>query len=223
MNTNPTIALYTCNFGNYRNEFQHYLDCNIDKTIDCFLFTDNTTDVHKLKNWNICHINTPPDDEIMHGSRWASKQVKFILPEMLKKYDIIVWIDNKIFKKKRKINNITYEYIIEIINKYPSDNIFNIKHFGRKTPHEEIQKTIDCKLENKEEGLVFLNHIKDYTSSFLLPDTCIIIRKNNTHVNEAFEYCFELLKHHKLKRDQNVYNFALDSKKITPVILTDIF
>ena len=74
-------------------------------------------------------------------------------------------------------------------------------------------------IENKESGEIFLNYINNHISKFDLPDTCLIIRKNTPIVNEAFEYCFMLMHKHKLKRDQNIYNYALDKKEITPIML----
>ena len=52
--TNIKIALYACNFGNYRNE----LDCDfellkVSPGIDKFLFTDQT-DISS-DTWNIVH------------------------------------------------------------------------------------------------------------------------------------------------------------------------
>ena len=60
---------------------------------------------------------------------------------------------------------------------------------------------------------------KEYVSNFPLPDTCVIIRKNNKQVNSAFEYCYELMKIYKLKRDQNVYNICMDHYDIIPQLL----
>ena len=41
----------------------------------------------------------------MDSYRWTSKYIKFILPEKLKDYDVIIWIDNK---KMSEINILTY-------------------------------------------------------------------------------------------------------------------
>jgi hypothetical protein len=38
-------------------------------------------------------------------------------------------------------------------------------------------------------------------------------------MNEAFEYCFELMQKYKLQCDQNLYNYALDCKNISPIVL----
>ena len=215
------IALYSCNFGNYRDEFSNFYNTIFDKNIDYFLFTDkkitDEEEIENLKNWNICNIDILPSDEIMDGCRWTSKYVKFILPENLRKYDIIIWSDSKNFKKNI-FSQITYEKIIERLNNYPNYDVFNWKHPERNTAQEELLETIHYNLENKEPGEYFLNFIKDHVSKFNLPDTCIIIRKNNLIINEVFEYCFELFKKFKLKRDQNIYNFAFDTKKITPIL-----
>ena len=59
----------------------------------------------------------------------------------------------------------------------------------------------------------------NFDEKFDLPDTAVIIRKNELAVNIAFEYCIELMSTYKLKRDQNIYNFALDEKNVKPILL----
>jgi hypothetical protein len=213
------LAIYTCNFGDYRNEIKLYYNCFFDKNIDYFLFTNKKfteVEINKLQNWNICNIDTLESDDIMDGFRWTSKYVKFILPENLKEYDVIIWVDNK---KIPELVKLTYENIIKIINKYPASDVFNLKHPDRKTAQEELLETIRTDVENKQAGEYFLNYIRGFISKFDLPDTCIIIRRNNLLINETFEHCFNLMKKYKLKRDQNIYNFAFDEKNITPVLL----
>ena len=64
------VVLYSCNFGDYRNEFTLYNDDFFDKNIDYFLFTDKKltdNDINKLHNWNICNIDILESDEIMDG------------------------------------------------------------------------------------------------------------------------------------------------------------
>ncbi|MEX0597983.1 MAG: hypothetical protein WD512_15950 [Candidatus Paceibacterota bacterium] len=219
------IAVYSCNIGNYRNEFSNYFNAILDKNIDYFLFTDktlNNEERSKLSNWNVCNIDALPSDEIMNDNRWTSKYIKFVLPENLKNYDIVIWIDNKMFKPHHKINSMNYDDIVKLLKIKPNTLVFNIKHPDRKTIQEELRKTISLNLENKISGNFFLKYVKNYNSKFILVDTCFIIRKNNLTVNNAFEYCFNLLKKYKLKRDQNVYNYALDQQNIKPFILDDL-
>ena len=216
------IAIYSCNFGNYRNEFPYYYNVQFDDKIDYFLFTDRNpsqNEMIKLNKWKVCRIPIPQSDHIMDGARWASKHVKFIVPPELITYDIIVWIDNKRFIEKDNMNMITYDKIMTILNKYPNHSIFNVNNLHRRRIHQELEETIKIGYENEIAARNFLEVIKYYTSTFNLPDTCVIIRKNTPHVNEAFAYCYELMKIHGLKRDQNVYNYAMDSKKITPMLL----
>jgi hypothetical protein len=215
------VALYSCNFGNYRNEFKLYYNVKFDKNIDYFLFTDkicSEDETNKLRNWNISNVDILENDEIMDKFRWTAKYVKFILPEILKNYDIIVWVDNK---RIADVSKLTYEHIMKIINKYPRCDVFNIKHPCRNTAQEELLETIKLGLENNKSGVYFLKYIRNFISKFRLPDTSVIIRRNNQVINETFEYCFTLMKEYKLKRDQNIYNFAFDQKKITPVLLNN--
>jgi hypothetical protein len=218
------IALYTCNFGNYRNEFNNFYNKKniFDKNIDYFLFTEKTIceeEYNKLNGWNICNVNLLEKNETMDANRLTSKYIKFLLPEKLKNYDIIVWVDSKIINDNNVMKNLTYEVIINLFQSHKNNLIFNFKHPIRETMQQELKVTIQRFIENKESGEKFLNYIKNYTSKFDLPNTCLIIRKNISIVNEAFEHCFMLMNKNKLKRDQNIYNYALDQKEITPIML----
>jgi hypothetical protein len=216
------IAIYSCNFGNYRDEFKHYYNVQFDDKIDYFLFTDrnlNQKEIIRLGKWKICTIPALRSDKVMNGSRWMCKHVKFILPNELSTYDIVIWIDNKRFIQKDKMNTITYDQIMEIINKYPKRVVFNVHHLLRRRIQQELQETIRVGCENPNGAKKFLEVVKHYVSTFELTDNCVIIRKNNQQVNEAFAYCFELMKTYELRRDQNVYNYAMDSKNITPMLL----
>jgi hypothetical protein len=54
-----TIAIYSCNFGNYRNEIKLYYNNFFDDKIDYFLFTDKTfteSEIKELKKWNVNNI-----------------------------------------------------------------------------------------------------------------------------------------------------------------------
>lgn len=221
------IALYTCNIGNYRDEFKNYYNAVLDQNIDYFLFTDQkltNIEINKLHNWTICKVDVLPSDNIMGSNRWTSKYIKFILPEILKSYDIIVWNDSKNYNAENIsiMGSVTYQDIMKVLTKYPNAYIINLQNQFRKTPQEELKETIKLKYENKEPGHVFLNYIKNFVSSFCLVDTCFIIRKNNIKVNETYENCFNALKEYNLKRDQNIYNYVLDQNKLTPVVL-DIY
>ena len=215
------IAIYTCNFGNYRNEFRFFYNTFFDKNIDYFLFTDKIISEEentKLNKWTVCNIPLLEGDEIMDSNRLTSKYVKFVLPDKLHNYDVIVWVDNKIISKTYFINFLTYNKIINLFQSY-NTLVFNIKHLERKTIQEELELTIKLNIENAESGQYFLNYINNYISKFDLPDTCLIIKKNDQNVNDAFENCFALMTKYKLKRDQNIYNYALDEKGITPILL----
>ena len=49
----------------------------------------------------------------MDSFRWTSKYVKFILPNKLKDYDIIIWIDNS---QLFNLNKYKYNDIIQLFN-----------------------------------------------------------------------------------------------------------
>lgn len=133
-------------------------------------------------------------------------------------YDVIIWIDSKI----ADTTIITCGKILNLWKQYTDTEIFNLRHPQRNTPQEELTETMAMRIENITPARYFLKMIHNITFNFTLPDTSIIIRKNTATVNAALAYCFELLRTYKLKRDQNVYNYALHMKQIVPTMLSTI-
>ena len=109
-NSVPKVAVYGCNFGNFRGELDKGIDKIIfDPKIDYYFFTDN--EKMETKNWKKVIYNKVKGDNIMDSNRWSSKNVKFNLPDVLKKYDIIVWYDSKIVNKEL-VEMLNYNEII---------------------------------------------------------------------------------------------------------------
>ena len=199
------ICAYSCNFGNYRNEL---LKNNIDsikvsKDVDYYFFTDNI--LLKSHKWNIIRPSLIEKDSVMDSYRWTSKYIKFVTPDIIKQYDIIIWCDNKSLKY---INNLNSKSIINFFKNYKY-KLVNIKHPTRNTLQEELKITMKLKLENIINGQKFLNETKNIIYNTPLTDTTFIIRKNDKSTNDLFENVYKLMKDNGLKRDQNVYNHAI--------------
>ena len=213
------VVVYSCLFGNYRNDispFNSLSKDNLDPKNDYYFFTDNN-DIVK-EGWNIIYMPLiPSNNTIITSARLTSKYIKFITPKILESYDILIWIDCK-----QVSNKIIYKNIIDLLEKYPEYDIFNLQHPVRKTIQEELEITIRTKVENKEYGTEFLKKILEFKSPFVLPETCIIIRKNTSSTNDVFEHCYALINTYKLQRDQNIYNYACYEKNIIPLILPTI-
>jgi hypothetical protein len=211
------IAVYTCNFGNYRNELKIVINnkFEFDKKIDYYIFTDN--EKIDLQKWKIIHTPLLSSDETMNKYRWTSKYVKFVLPDILKEYDYVIWIDSNMMNL-----NLKYDNILNLINKYPLIDIFNNKHPNRNNIQEELNITIKLKLENIIPAKNFLEYIKDFKSIFSLPASGIFLRNTKEKTNQLFELCFQLMKDFKLKRDQNIYNYACSKTDIIPLVLPEL-
>jgi len=213
------IAVYTCNFGNYRNDisyFKSFTKEKLDPQIDYYMFTDNNSITSN--EWKIIYTPLIPSNKhVITSHRLTTKYVKFTPPDILDTYDILIWIDCK-----KLSNKIIYKNIIGLVEKYPEYDIFNLRHPSRTSIQEEIDFTIRARVENKEHGNEFLTIISDFKSPFTLPDTCIIIRKNTTFTKDVFNQCYNLINTYKLKRDQNIYNYAFYGKDKIPLILPTI-
>ena len=202
------IAAYSCNFGDYRNELRRGIDrFEYDRSIDYFFFTDNL----QLKSaiWKIVQVPLLQGDNVMDANRWTSKFIKFVLPEILATYDVVIWCDSKLLKRgfrldKSKIGNLCRNY-----------TLVNYKHPDRNTLQEELTFTMDIGLENSS-GKLFQAEIADKKYTTPLADTCFIIRKTDNETNALMARVFELLKEKGLKRDQNIYSHAIDDVQYPP-------
>ena len=82
----PKIAIYSANFGNYRNELNYGID-NIyfDRNIDYYFFTDNQN--LKSNKWRVIYHKLLPALPFINSTRLTSKYLKFKQNGILKDYD----------------------------------------------------------------------------------------------------------------------------------------
>jgi len=199
-----TIAVYSANFGNYRNELKTGIDnVHFDKNIDYYFFTDNKE--IKSNKWKVILINLQPNLNFLNSYRHTSKHIKFIVPQILKKYDIIMWIDTKC------LNNIKFskDKIIKFTEKQNNKSMFFMKHFCRKTAQEEIKVTTKLNLESKVNGAKFLNKINNMKFNTHLPDTQCIVYNRTVNNISLLKKIYDTLIAEGLRRDQNVIQYVL--------------
>jgi hypothetical protein len=206
----PKIAVYCVNYGNYRNELKYGIDnIYVDKNIDYYFFTDNKT--LKSKKWNIIYTDLKKKTKNMDSYRHTVKFIKFNNQSVLKKYDILIYVASK------RIDNIKFSYkkILNLIKSNRKEFYF-IKHPNRKTSQEELLLTTSntrngdfFTIENKLNGLIFYNKIKNIKYNTNLVDLCCVIRINNKKNNYVWNSIYNLLMFNGLKRDQNVIQHGL--------------
>ena len=98
---------------------------------------------------------------MINENRLTAKNIKWNVPSILHKYDILIWIDTKALKIIN--NNIPIDKIYDLFSPPNQNKLFFWKHPVRTIPTEEIKVTIDWKLENPSEarnfGLKFVDFI----------------------------------------------------------------
>ena len=213
--TNIKIALYACNFGNYRNELNCDLELlKVSPGIDKFLFTDQT-DISS-DTWNIVHTEVKEqqkDDDIPEGKKMV-RQLKYILPSLLTGYDFLIYIDAKYIKvgkvglsKYHRKNILRYP---EVIKRMEGKNLLHEKHRWRETCQEELTITIRNKKESEHYGTQFLKEVEHRNHRMPLVDLGYFIRRVNKETEHLFKKVNEKLENVKLHREQNVYCFVVD-------------
>ena len=200
------IAIYSCNFGNYRNEIINSIDdMETNKNIDYYFFTDNKE--IKSDIWNIIIVPLQEELEFIDANRHTAKYVKFIVPEILKQYEKIIWVDSKVIAGKI-ISDFSEEKINNVFKKSINNNsLFIMKHPWRKTLQEELNFSIRCNVENKIQGELFKNKITDLKFNTHLLDSCCIMYNNSSENISLFKKIYDVLIYNGLKRDQNIISY----------------
>jgi len=204
------IAIYSANYGNYRNEINNGIDfVTFDSNIDYYFFTDNRN--IKSKKWNMMYTDCQSSLDFIDKYRHTSKHSKFVVPSILHTYDIIVWIDSKTLKRL----NFVYDKIIKVVDN--DKLIYFIKHLHRYSPEQELNITIRRKMENHKNGLKLLDEIKNIKFNSHLPETMCIIYKNiNDPLDKDYHKTIDVLDdiysniiNKGILRDQNIIQYVL--------------
>lgn len=203
-----SVAIYSANFGNYRGELNKGIDITgLDTTIDYYFFTDNK-DI-KSNQWNIIYIEKKETLDFIDSNRHSAIYIKYCIPEVLHKYEYIIWIDTKSL------------YVLPILSirikdifKNNNKNIFFVRHprpvlSSRSGAHEEVFLTSLFKNENIKNGMKFFEKIQNLKFNTYLPDTTCILLKNSPEVIKIFNDVYVNLIYYKLKRCQSVINYTL--------------
>ncbi len=214
------VAIYSINFGGYRGEIKSGIDNKLkkyDKGIDYYFFTDNKN--LKSKYWKVIYVNKlERGKRFICETRRTSKFYKFVIPEILHDYDIIVFSDSNFIH----CLNVSKEKLINYTN--DKKDLILVKHNRRTTPQQELKVTIGNSRrkgdedvpnrwgENIKNGTRFLNLIKDIKFNSLLPSSGLIIHcnKNNNKENiDLFRKIYENMRKYGLRRDQNMIQYVL--------------
>ena len=196
------VAVYTANFGNYRNEVSvdRMNKVKFQKKIDYYFFTDSNI---KCK-WNIQKVTLEKELDFMNKYRHTSKKYKFCLPKILHSYDYVIWCDTRSLKN---IDNLSLDKIKRLITK-SKKSIFLIKHPERDNAIQELDKTLQLRLEKREYVNNFKNKIQNIKFNSQLPDSTTIIRKVDDYHNKCFTEIYNIQLKNKLCRDQNIIQYA---------------
>ena len=202
------IAVYTANFGNYRNEVSKdkMNKIKFSNDIDYFFFTD----IDIICKWNVQKVKLEKSLPFMNEYRHTSKKYKFCLSNILNTYDYVIWCDTKCLKN---IDNLNLNKIKKLITNLKKP-IYLIKHYKRINPVQELTVTSNNGMENKINVDKFKNKFKNIKLNSLLPDTKTFIRKVDNLYNNFFEEIYNNMLIHKLCRDQNVINYIFYIKNL---------
>ena len=132
-----------------------------------------------------------------------SKYIKFIVPEILHKYDIIIWIDSKNLDKI----HFTKNKIIKLFT-VDQNKMFFIKNPFRSICHDELKETVRLKFEHPNNANNFSIEISNLHFNTNLPDTTCIVYMNKKDNILMLKDVYDTLISKGLRRDQNVIQYV---------------
>ncbi len=228
------IAVITSIYGNYDNLKEHNI-LNKDK-VDWYCFTDGNIESNF---WKIVktpyHMNYPgninynnyrnyysniKDNKTKNMMRAKFYKIKTHEIDILGKYDYFIWIDGSIILQNDFINN-----ILSIINTN-NNKLINFKHSQRNNIKDELNISLKLpKYSNQNLRYQYDEYIKkDFPDNIGLFENTIIIRKNDSEINNLFnDWWIENLKYS--FQDQISYPYVLWKNNILPdyVINENVF
>lgn len=216
------IAIYSYNFGNYRNELNNSID-NFKSypEFDYYFYSDRNI---KSKKWKVINVSLKDRKKHMNEHRITTKFYKWkSLPKELLKYQYIIHIDST---RIRYLNNFSYSKISRLLDSYPNVSLFLRKHPYLKDVYGECNKVISNNVDNRFNVNKWRQKLETekYVQKTPHIEACFFIRKiNDKKLNLIFVRIFDEIIKNKLCRDQLVVPYIVDLYKYKKIKIVDEF
>jgi hypothetical protein len=187
------ICVYTCITG----EYDSLKDINYkDTDYDYLCFTNNKK--IKSDSWKVVYINEDLDNLTL------ARKIKILGHEILKKYDITIWLDGAI-----ELNKPLSTFIADCCNLKEYDMV-GFNHRFRNCIYDEMDEVVYRFKEKAENVDKLYNFYKseNYPKNNGLIESTVLVRKNNNDINKLMKLWFEIL-HKYSRRDQLSFNYCL--------------
>lgn len=200
----PSIAVYTATFNNYDVILPPRMPNN---DVDFFCFTDAGCSVP------LPYITITEGFERSLNDKFDTIRLKALGHEILKKYDILVWIDGNI----RVIGEIR-PFITNLVK---NGDIFTNKHRSRNCIYEEANECIKLNKVNEASAQLVVSKYKSkgFPEDFGLHETTVLVRVQKNKEIQEFNYLwwkeFESGAHRdQLSFDYVRWSLGLDIKQL---------
>ena len=193
------LCVYTCITGSYDKV------CEIkvkEAGVDYYLFTNNKKITSKT--WNVVYVE---DKSI--SDQLLSRKIKILGHEIIKKYDISVYIDGNIIIKKR-----IKDYVKEVMGK--KDKYVAFRHSERNSIEEEMEACLTYKKEtsDKIEKLKEFYKKEGFKDNLGLAENTIHVKKTNDPVViKTMNIWYNIVKKYS-GRDQLSFMYAVSKTKL---------
>ena len=191
------VCVFTCITGDYDN--LQKLDY-VDKEYDYICFTNNKNIVSDF--WKIIYISEDLDNLTL------ARKIKILGHEVLKKYDMTIWLDGAV-KLRKPLSTFISE-----CNPDEYDMVcFN--HSQRDCIYDEINACVYLYKENITNANKIYNFLEKekYPKHNGLIESTVLVRKNNKEIDELMKLWFKMITNYS-RRDQLSFDYCLWKKPI---------
>lgn len=192
------ICVYTCITGDY--DVLKILNFP-DKNFDYICFTNNKKITSDF--WKVIYISEDLDNLTL------ARKIKILGHEELEKYDLTIWLDGAM-QLRKPLSTFLKECCD--LKKY---DMIGFKHRERDCIYDELNACVSLfkeTIENASNLEKFLRE-NNYPEHNGLIESTVLVRKNNSHVDELMQLWFDMLCKFS-RRDQLSFNYCLWKKTI---------
>ena len=110
--------------------------------------------------------------------------------------------------------------VSHILDSHPKCDVWSLFHWCRDHPLQELQATLQQGLENPSYDTTLKQALA--SKSLTLSETCCLLYRTTSSVRKAFARILGLIRQHRVRRDQNVFDLGTSDISCRKYFLCDV-
>tara|TARA_B100001175_G_scaffold76197_1_gene63657 strand:- start:9153 stop:9917 length:765 start_codon:yes stop_codon:yes gene_type:complete len=193
---------------------------------DYYLFTNLPENTYQNTSWDIITLNENEnclkgiESNVIKSRFMKFMGWKYIIQNMKKKYDMIVYCDATFYPKNKKKD---WEEVYKVVKEY---GIVQKLKVPERNAYTECVKIYKKKKDTQKRSKQMLNFLKEENipeKRYITENCYFAYDPTNKQLKEAFEFFWKLYKKNITHRDQPLWDYVKWKKDINPYIKSKFF